>query len=216
MIWFLIPAVAVAAKVVYDYATDDSSSSNRPNKSSLELNLERLQRELNTHQNVKKIAIVGQPGAGKSSLLKKMTKGKVKPLPVIGTQTDATSWADELDCNLLSHYENYIFVDVPGYDTTSHPKQTFLSSFPFYKFDAFIFVIHGKLHGADEEIFKSIHLSGKRFCVARSHCDSLEDYEKTIVKSDLRGRLNLNNSTSVSLFSNRTGEGIDEIFKFVS
>jgi hypothetical protein len=44
----------------------------------------------------------------------------------------------------------------------------------------------------------------------------LEDYEKTIVKSDLRGRLNLNNSTSVSLFSNRTGEGIDEIFKFVS
>jgi len=169
MLWLLVPVGLMVAKKVYDFATEETVV-----KLPLELNLERLKRELDSHTG-RKIAIIGQPGAGKSSLLKKMTKGNVRPLPIIGTKTDATSWADTINCNLLSHYENHVFVDVPGYDTVSHPTHLFLASFPFEKFDAFVFVIHGKLHASDEKIFRLVVQSRKHHCVARSFSDSLDD-----------------------------------------
>ena len=205
---------ALSGKIVYDVATSEDSPPPRK-KSTLELNLERLKSQLNTHTG-QKVAILGQPGAGKSSLLYKMTKGKVVPLPVIGTHTDATSWADSLDCNLLSQYKKYAFADVPGYDTSSHPANVFTSLFPFYNFDAFIFVINGKLHSSDEEIFRMVAQSGKPLCVARSFTDSLESTELTPVENDIRTRLSMHNkSTPIVFFSNRTGEGVEAVFNSI-
>ncbi len=209
MWWLLIPPGVWIGKKIYDAVTEGDTPAPR-GKTTLELNFERLRRELNSHSG-RKIAIVGQPGAGKSSLLKKMTKGNVRPLPVIGTQTDATNWADDSGCNLLSHHESHIFVDVPGYDTSSHPAHLFLSSFPFDQFDVFVFVIHGKLHSADENIFRSIAQARKHHCVARSFLDGLERNERVSVENDIRTRLNLHNSVPVLLFSNKTGENIEVV-----
>jgi predicted GTPase len=218
MWWLAIPPALWIGKKIYDAVTEDDTPSPSPprRKSTLELNLERLRRELHAHSSSgRKIAILGQPGAGKSSLLKKMTNGKVVPLPVIGTQTDATNWADDFQCNLLSHYDNYAFVDVPGYDTSSHPTHIFSTSFPFEQFDAFIFVIHGKLHSSDENIFRLIAQSKKHLCIARSFSDSLEDHEKISLENDIRLRLSLHESHPILLFSNRTGDGINAIFNSI-
>lgn len=217
MWWLLIPIGGAIAKVVYDVVTADDEPEYEPppRKSTFEKNIERLKRELYSHSG-RKIAIVGQPGAGKSSLLKKMTNGKVVPLPVIGIQTDATSWADDIECNLLSHYENIAFVDVPGYDTSSHPTHIFSSSFPFAEFDAFIFVTHGKLHAADEVIFSSIVRSNKHFCIARSFSESLDSEDRSAIKNDMTARLSFNSSIPIVFFSNRTGEGIEAISKSIN
>ena len=214
MLWLAIPVIGLIGKVIYDAVTDDDQSSSPRQKSTLELNLERLRNQVSSHSGYK-IAIIGQPGAGKSSLLKKMTNGKVKPLPVIGAQTDATDWSSDAACNLLSVYENYAFADVPGYDTSSHPLHEFSSYFPFSHFDAFIFVIHGKLHSSDEDIFRLITRSGKKICIAKSFADSLEGDEVKSVENDIRMRLSLSNSASILFFSNRTGDGIESVFNSI-
>lgn len=214
MLWLAIPVIGLIGKVIYDAVTDDDQSSSPRQKSTLELNLERLRNQISSHSGYK-IAIIGQPGAGKSSLLKKMTNGKVKPLPVIGAQTDATDWSSDAACNLLSVYENYAFADVPGYDTSSHPLHEFSSYFPFSHFDAFIFVIHGKLHSSDEDIFRLITRSGKKICIAKSFADSLEGDEVKSVENDIRMRLSLSNSASILFFSNRTGDGIESVFNSI-
>lgn len=214
MLWFAIPVIGLIGKIIYDVVNDENQSSSPRQKSTLELNLERLRNQVSSHSGYK-IAIIGQPGAGKSSLLKKMTNGKVKPLPVIGAQTDATDWSSDAACNLLSVYENYAFADVPGYDTSSHPLHEFSSYFPFSHFDAFIFVIHGKLHSSDEDIFRLITRSGKKICIAKSFADSLEGDEVKSVENDIRMRLSLSNSASILFFSNRTGDGIKSVFNSI-
>jgi len=214
MFWIALPIIGVIGKIIYDAVTDDNESTSPRKKSILELNLERLYNQTFSSAGYK-IAIIGQPGAGKSSLLKKMTKGKVKPLPIIGAQTDATDWSNDVNCNLLSIYENYVFVDVPGYDTLAHPICDFLSYFPFKNFDAFIFVIHGKLHSSDESIFQLIKNSGKKIFIASSFADSLDDNEMKLVEHDIKTRLSISNSNPILFFSNRTGHGIEPIFNAI-
>lgn len=214
MWWLAIPVVGLIGKVVYDAVVAEDDVPFIIRKTTLELNLERLREQVKSCSGYK-VAILGQPGAGKSSLLKKMTGGKVKPLPVIGSQTDATDWASDTDCSLLSIYEDYVFADVPGYDTLLHPLSVISSHFPFQYFDAFIFVIHGKLHSSDEAVFRLIVGCGKKICIAKSFSDSLESDDVKSVEDDIRKRLSISSSTSILFFSNRTGAGVDSVFKSI-
>lgn len=215
MWWLVVPAVGLLGKIVIDALDEPSAASSKPKvKSTLERNLARLRSEL-CSAGRHRIAILGQPGAGKSSLLKKMTVGKVVPLPVIGTQTDATNWADSVDCDMLSRFGHYTFVDVPGYDTATHPVDVVLNQLPFGEIDAFIFVVRGKLRGADEQIFRAIARSGKPVCVARSFADSLNEDERAAVTLDLQQRFGLSSDHHIGFFSNRNGEGVAAIFNAV-
>jgi len=198
MFWFAIPAIVVVGKLIYDAVKDDPPPPRR--KSNLELNFERLESQLRSHQGPK-IAILGQIGAGKSSLLKKMTKSKIIPLPVIGLENDATDWSRNTACNLIGNFEKYVFADVPGYDTDSHPTHVFTSYFPFSKFDIFIFVVKGKLHSADQNIFRLISQSGKWIFVAKSFSESLEPDEMKSVEIDIRKNLSLSRYLQNSNFT---------------
>lgn len=214
MWWFLAPVIGLVGKVVYDAISESDSPPAPRKKTILELNLARLG-SLVRERSGYKVAIVGQPGAGKSSLLKKMTHGKVLPLPLVGIQTDATDWSLDPACDLIGTYENFSFVDVPGYDTASHPLNLVMAGFPFRSFDCFVFVLRGKLRAADEAMFKAIVRSGVKCYIARSYADSLEPEEVAQAEMDLRGRLELDRSASVQFFSNRTGSGVAELFKSV-
>lgn len=208
--YIVVPVAALIGKAIYDLVNEAEDISPADWQSVLETNLERLGQELSL-QSAPKVAILGQPGAGKSSLLKKMTKGQVTPLPIVGTQTDATDWSKDAACNLLSRYKNHIFVDVPGYDTEAHPVTAFQSLFPFAHVDSFIFVVSGKLHGADQEIFRLVRQTGKPVVIARLFSDGLEPGSALAVEADIRQRLSANASVPLVFCSNRTGDGLDEV-----
>lgn len=213
--WLALPVIAIAGKIIYDHVTSEDEKPPPRRKTILESNLERLNDEISYCAGRKKVAIIGQPGAGKSTLLKKMTGDRVRPSPVIGVQTDATNWSIDPNCNLLSTYENYVFADVPGYDTSSHPFQVFSSHFPFCKFDSFIFVIHGKFHFSDEEIYRLMARTGKRVSIAKSFADTIDIDDFDAIERDIQTRLSLLNANNITFFSNRTGYGIDAIFNSI-
>lgn len=213
--WWLIPiAVVGVGKVIYDAIANGSDIEMSRKRSILESNLDRLGIELRS-RNEKKVGILGQPGAGKSSLLKGMTGGAVRPLPVIGTQTDATNWSEDTNCPLLSFHQEYVFVDVPGYDTASHPTSVFILNFPWNQFDIFILVIGGKLHLADESIYMRIEQEGKKIYFARSFSESLDESDKVAALRDLRTRFSASKKKRVIFFSNRTGDGVADVYRSI-
>lgn len=213
--WWLIPiAVVGVGKVIYDAISDEPVRARPRQKTVLESNLERLGAQLGS-QSGRKIAILGQPGAGKSSLLKGMTGGDVYPLPVIGAQTDATNWSTDAGCSLLSRHKEYVFADVPGYDTESHPTTAFISHFPWDKFDAFIFVVGGKIHQADETIYRHVARQHKKVFLARSFSESLGGSDRAAVERDLRVRFSASADTQYVFFSNRSGEGVSDIYRAI-
>ena len=227
MLWLAIPFAVILGKVIYDASSSPSPPA--PEKTVLQKNLLRLGSLLRKEPGYK-VAILGQPGAGKSSLLKKMTKGQVTPLPVIGIQTDATDWSQDHACALLSHYQDFIFVDAPGYDTITHPLGDFLQHFPVNQFDAFLLVINGKLHDADEKIYRLIR-NDPRFSssdssksppllVVRGFSEDLEDSERHAIKSDVSVRLSSldgparsNHPVHFNFVSNRTTEGLAQVIR---
>lgn len=221
MLFLAIPAiVAVAAigKVLYDWQAAEpvrlAESSPPVPCSILERNLNRLGRELSAYAGPK-VAVFGQPGAGKSSLLLKMSKEKITPRPVIGTKTDATTWAKDDAWPLLNFHSRYAFVDVPGYDTQAHPATDFERNFPFNSVDANIFVVAGKIHAADSLIFSKLVRTGKPICIARSFSDSLDKDEQLKILRDVRSHLAPDTKLPILFFSNRTGRGVQPVYEWI-
>lgn len=72
----------------------------------LEKNFIELKNKLDDENKIK-ILIIGQPGAGKSSLLQYVTNNECTPKPLIGQRTDATDWQDRKISNFfyLSHLQ---------------------------------------------------------------------------------------------------------------
>jgi len=208
-----VPLTIIVGKFIYD-ELNKSQKPRRKAKPILQKNFERLKKELKNQDSIK-IALVGQPGSGKSSLLKNMTKGEVRPIQIIGTHTDATNWSRKINCNLISIYKNYIFVDVPGYDTLNHPVKLFIWSFPFNCFNGFIFVLNSKIQSSDKKIYNLITKYGKPICIARSYLDGLENYDITISEDDIRKRLSAKSNVPIIFFSNKSKENVDLIFNTI-
>lgn len=227
MFWLAIPVVAVVGKLIYDAVTEDDAPPPAPprEKTVLESNLERLRGELMQARGQRRVAVLGQPGAGKSSLLRKMSRNEVTPPPLVGVQTDATNWAESRGVNLLCRWKDFVFADVPGYDTASHPLDVMLgpvawpfpmflpSGLPFDQFDAFVLVVRGKLHAADERMHARLAQLGRPVVVVRSFAESLEPQEREAVRRDLRERLGCGEDTPIVFASNRSGEGVQEVLR---
>ncbi|WP_119157787.1 GTPase domain-containing protein [Caldimonas tepidiphila] len=207
MLWIAIPGALLLGKLIYDAVTGDEAPAPRV-RTVLESNLERLRRELVQAQG-RRVAVLGQPGAGKSSLLRRMSRNEVTPPPIVGVHTDATSWADSPGASLLCRWHDFVFADVPGYDTASHPADVMLESFPFDGFDAFVLVLRGKLHGADERMHARLACQGRPVVVVRSFAESLDGPEREAVRRDLQQRLVP--GTPLVFASNRSGEGLQEV-----
>ena len=82
------------------------------------------------------IALFGQPGSGKSSLINKIIGKKVAKEGVV---TDTTTEQAMYEHNGLQ------FVDLPGYDTKRFPRETFFRNFNIESFDLFLCIFSGKL-----------------------------------------------------------------------
>lgn len=113
------------------------------------------------------VALFGQPGAGKSSLINKIIGKKVAE---VGVETDKTIEAASYEVKGLR------FVDLPGYGTKNFPKESYFQKFEVQQFDLFLCVTSGKLHQADTEFFQELVRRGK-VCifVVNKHDELWED-----------------------------------------
>ena len=171
----------------------------------------RALRALTNNPDIRRVAFLGQPGAGKSTIVSKLSKGRARPAPVIGVNTDATTWAESTGVDLLCRWGRRVAADVPGYDTSSHPVSAFVTYFPFDNFGKICLVVHNKIHGADIEIYQAISREEIMPIVIRSQAESLDMDEREAVRKDLCQRFTGLTPSSVLFVSGRTGEGLDEL-----
>lgn len=145
--------------------------------------LEKIKRDQGTHT---KIAVVGQPGAGKSSIINALIGHKVART---GQGTDITRKG------VRYRYEFLEIVDLPGYGTTMFPLSEWKEKFKIHQYDIIFFVFSGKLTGDDCALFASVadyNKSGhkKPLLLIRNHCNDLESNEdREAIRRDIYSKL---------------------------
>ncbi len=213
MWWLAIPVAVGLGKIIYDAVADvRPPQATTPPDTTLVKNLRAL-RELTWKPDRRRVAFLGQPGAGKSTLISKLSKGRAQPAPLIGTRTDATNWAERTGVDLLCRWGKRVAADVPGYDTSTHPVSAFVTHFPFENFGKICLVISGKIHAADVEIYEAIRRLGMTPILIRSYAESVSEGECLAVSNDLCQRFVGLQPSSIVFVSSRTGEGLDELRK---
>ncbi|MDG0810810.1 GTPase [Cohnella rhizosphaerae] len=178
----------------------------------LERNLRRLAAELAVIPRTRKIAILGQPGAGKSALLDLLTDRGCVPRPVVGQRTDATSWAHDPNAALIHRCGEAVFVDSPGHGTAAHPAEAFFRLFPYRSFDRLLLVFKDKLHAADDRLLAGIAKAGlaERTMLVRSFADGLLPEEREPLRRELAGKF----AGAFAWYSARDRSGLAEIERF--
>lgn len=167
------------------------------------------------------IAFLGSPGAGKSSMIDMVTKGRAKPRPKISGRTDATDWSKNEDVDLFVEYQQLMIVDTPGYGTLAHAVNSYLAYFPFDVMDKIVLVIKGKIHRSDELIYWKIMgdfggSASNRLMLVRGFADELLSNERAKVAEDFCQFFKLEQTSVPMMFcSNRTQEGLSDIGRFI-
>ena len=158
------------------------------------------------------IALIGQPGAGKSSLINKLIG---KEIFEVGVQTDTTVEVQErkLDNNLT-------IVDLPGYGTSMFPIEQWLKKFQPEQYDLYLFVFDGKLHDSDAVLFENLkRWRDERehpFFIVRNKEDQIWDDFKTLerleeeIAQDVSSKMK-SFSEKIYFTSCRKNTGIEEL-----
>jgi GTP-binding protein EngB required for normal cell division len=209
--WLAVPAVIGLGKLIYEAVTDEQAPrSVAPPDTTLIKNLRAL-RELTQKPDPCRVAFLGQPGAGKSTIITKLSKGRARPAPLIGVHTDATTWAEHTEVDLLCRWGKRVAADVPGYDTSTHPVSAFVTYFPFANFGKICLVVHNKIHGSDIEIYEAIRFNDVTPIVVRSRAESLDQEQRQAVRHDLCQQFVGLPPSSIVFVSSRTGEGLEDL-----
>jgi GTP-binding protein EngB required for normal cell division len=208
---FAIPTTAALGKLINRAVTDGRPPQPMPPPETTLIKNMRALQALTQKPDPRRVAFLGQPGAGKSTIIRKLSKERARPAPVIGVHTDATNWAERTDVDLLCHWGKRAAADVPGYDTSTHPVSAFLTYFPFTHFGKICLVVHGKIRASDIEIYRAICLSDVALLVVRSRAESLGQEERRAVHNDLCQLFVGLAPSSVVFVSSRSGEGIDDL-----
>lgn len=178
---------------------------------SIHSEVEKLKQQIEEEQKEKlKIALFGQPGAGKSSIINRLVGSNVAK---VGQKTDVTVEAQIIEWN------NLLLVDLPGYGTTKFPKNEYFETFNVDDFNIYLCVFSGKFHAADTEFFHQLRNKGRVCIFVRNHHDeiwedgrSIEDLEKEII-DDVQKQVQSNES--VVFTSCRNKKGFDELSNMI-
>ena len=130
-----------------------------------------------------KIAVVGQPGAGKSTLINRLVGEKVAET---GQRTDTTKDTQEYDFPKIFQK----LVDTPGYDTELFTFDKWKEKFSPQNFDVFILVFKGKLHEKDGKLFSELKNWNRErhrpLFIVRNFCEGLTEEEKNSIRQDVK------------------------------
>jgi small GTP-binding protein len=153
-----------------------------------------------------RIALFGQPGAGKSSLINAIIgEEKAHVAPV----TDTTQELEQYEWN------NLVLCDLPGYGTTKFPVGTYFERFKVLSFDVFLCVSAGKFLEGDTMFYRELKTQKKPCIFIRNKADTLFQKGTTTaqLKEQIVGDLNsLTGGTESVIFTScQTNEGLDAL-----
>lgn len=179
---------------------------------SIDHHAEQIRRRLDEERKATvSVALFGQPGAGKSTLINRLVGRKVAEP---GVETDKTVDAARYEHNGL------VLVDLPGYGTQRFPKAGYAERFGLHGLDLFLCVSSGKLHQADTEFFQELRRLGK-VCifVVNKHDELWEDGVET-AELERRKRADIErhagSGVQVVFTSCRHGTGLDTLQQLVA
>lgn len=175
---------------------------------------ERLRAELEKLDQVRvRVALFGQPGAGKSSLINALVGREVA---VTGERTDTTVEA------FSYHHEGVNYTDLPGFGTTKFPTETYWERFQLDEQDLLLCVKDGKFSDADDRMFfQELWQRGKVCLFVHNKADTLWSNTRSLdeiraeLERDLQERLAPHTAPLV-FTSCRTKDGLDELERAIA
>ena len=170
---------------------------------------ERLRRELEKLDEVRvRVALFGQPGAGKSSIINALIGREVAET---GAHTDTTTDAHKY------HHDGVDYTDLPGFGTTRFPADTYWERFQLDEHDLLLCVKDGKFSDDDDKLFfEELWKRGKVCIFVHNKLDTLWSSSKSVdeVQAEIRGDFDRRiapHKAPLVFTSCRTRDGLDEL-----
>lgn len=175
---------------------------------SLEDEFKRIAEELKKSEDTKvKVAFIGQPGAGKSSLINALIGRNVAEVSI---KTNTTKEEK------IYEHQGLVFVDLPGYGTKEFTLDRWNREFETKEYDLILYIFNGKLLDSDDIFFSSLMDNNRPYFIIRSHsdniwCNNANDKEKLYneIKEDIWKHIG--EKEKIFFVSSRTNDGIKEL-----
>ena len=177
--------------------------------------------EENIDSDVIKVAIIGKPNVGKSSLVNRILgENRVIVSDIAGTTRDA------VDSEFENEFGKYVFIDTAGIRRKSKVKENIekysvmRSNLAIDRADVCIMLIDANegVTEQDSKVLGEAHEAGKGIIIAVNKWDSIEKDNHTIndFKKKIENELGFASYAPIVFISAKTGQRVDKLFELIN
>ena len=162
-----------------------------------------------------KVAIIGKPNVGKSSLVNRILgENRAIVSNIAGTTRDA------IDSEFENEFGKYVFIDTAGIRRKSEKYSVMRTNLAIERSDVCIALIDA-LEGLSEQDTKVIgeaHEAGKGLIIAVNKWDEVEKETGTLekFKKDLENKLGFASYAPIIFISAKTGQRVNKLFEMIN
>ena len=172
-------------------------------------------------ENITKVAIIGKPNVGKSSLINKILgENRVIVSDIAGTTRDA------IDTEFGNEFGKYVFIDTAGIRRKSKVNDNLekysviRSLLAVERADVCIIMLDANegVSAQDAKIAGEAHEAGKGVIIAVNKWDEVEKDEKTMesFKKDVYNKLSYLSYAPIIFISAKTGQRVNKLYEMIN
>ena len=179
------------------------------------------EKENEDESDVIKVAIIGKPNVGKSSLINRILgENRVIVSDVAGTTRDA------IDSEFENEHGKYVFIDTAGIRRRSKVKENIekysvmRSNLAIDRADVCILLIDAEegVTEQDSKVLGEAHEAGKGIIIAVNKWDAIEKDNNTVneFKKKIENELGFASYAPIIFISAKTGQRVDKLFELIN